>query len=80
MLQLEITYIKTTAYFDEYSDIVDLRSLADAKSRKKYKLNTYTQVFSDKHGFIENLSILDLLFMEGPNALNYLENQSIELV
>ena len=80
LLQLDVSYIKTTAYFDEYSDIVDLRSLADAKSQKKYKLSTYTQVFSDKHGFIENLSILDLLFMEGPNALNYLENQSIELV
>ena len=80
LLQLEVSYIKTTAYFNEYSDIVDLRSLADAKSQKKYKLNAYTQVFSDKHGFIENLSILDLLFMEGPNALNYLENHSIEFV
>ena len=79
MLQLEITFTKTKAFFKEYSDIVDLRLLADAKSEKKYTLNSYTQVFSDKHGFIENLSILDLLFMEGPNALNYLENQLIEL-
>ena len=79
-LPLEITYTKTTQYFNEYSEIADLRSLATAKSQNKYKLNTYTQVFSDKHGFIENLSILDLLFMEGPNALNYLENQSIELL
>lgn len=79
MLQLEITFTKTEAFFKEYSDLVDLRLLADAKSEKKYKLNPYTQVFSDKHGFIENLSILDLLFMEGPNALNYLENQLIEL-
>ena len=78
MLQLEITFNKTKSFFKEYSDIVDLRFLADAKSKNKYKLNPYTQVFSDKHGFIENLSILDLLFMEGPNALNYLENQLIE--
>jgi len=79
MLQLEIDFTKTTTYVNEYFDIVDLRLLADAKSEKKYKLNPYTQVFSDKHGFINNLSILDLLFMEGPNALNYLENQLIEL-
>lgn len=32
----------------------------------------YIQVFSDKTGFEANLSILDLLFNEGPNAKNYL--------
>lgn len=34
----------------------------------------YTQVFEEKQGFIPNLSILDLLFNEGPNSLNVLEN------
>ncbi|WP_420793180.1 WbqC family protein [Polaribacter ponticola] len=29
-------------------------------------------MFDDKHGFIPNLSILDLLFMEGPNTISYL--------
>ncbi len=28
----------------------------------------YHQVFSEKHGFVPDLSILDLLFNEGPNA------------
>ena len=32
----------------------------------------YNQVFIEKHGFIPNLSILDLLFNEGPNAINFL--------
>lgn len=32
----------------------------------------YHQVFMDRHGFIPNLSILDLLFCEGPHALDYL--------
>lgn len=32
----------------------------------------YYQVFSQKHGFIPNLSILDLLANEGPAALDYL--------
>jgi hypothetical protein len=33
----------------------------------------YTQVFSDRNGFIENLSILDLLFNLGPDTLAYLK-------
>jgi len=33
----------------------------------------YIQVFSDRHGFIENLSILDLLFNIGPDTLDYLK-------
>ena len=32
----------------------------------------YAQLFEDKIGFQPNLSILDLLFMEGPNAKNIL--------
>ncbi len=30
----------------------------------------YTQVFSEKVGFHPNLSILDLIFNEGPNTTN----------
>lgn len=32
----------------------------------------YYQVFSDRHGFIGGLSVADLLFNEGPGALDYL--------
>lgn len=34
--------------------------------------SSYPQVFSYKHGFIPNLSIMDLIFNEGPNAKKYL--------
>jgi len=33
----------------------------------------YHQVFSDRLGFRSNLSILDLIFNEGPDALSYLQ-------
>ncbi len=32
----------------------------------------YVQVFADRNPFVENLSMLDLLLCEGPNALSYL--------
>jgi hypothetical protein len=38
----------------------------------------YTQVFHDKMGFHPNLSIIDLIFNEGPNALTILENSFIK--
>lgn len=73
-LQLEIPTKKTTEY-EKKPNILDLRILAKDKPKITYNLDRYIQVFSENHGFIPNLSILDLLFMEGPNALNYLETQ-----
>lgn len=35
---------------------------------------TYPQEFDHKHGFLANLSILDLLFQEGPAAYDYLKD------
>ena len=32
----------------------------------------YYQVFAERHGFIPGLSIMDLLFNEGPASLEYL--------
>jgi len=75
-LQLEIPYKKSENYIME-TDFLDLRNLAIDKNKKTYKLERYIQVFEQNHGFISNLSILDLLFMEGSNALNYLENQNL---
>ncbi len=76
-LQLECSFTKTNEYFRKPNDVNDLRRLIDAKKEKPYNLSSYIQVFEDKHGFIGNLSILDLLFNEGTNALTYLENQKI---
>ena len=66
-------YSQTSEFFMTYKEVNDLRPLADFKSSKTPKIDPYIQVFDNKHGFISNLSILDLLFNEGPNALNYLE-------
>ena len=68
-LDLEIGY--TTEYSKQPEDKTDLRDLINAKLTLK-EVPEYIQVFQEKHGFISNLSILDLLFNEGPNAAEYL--------
>lgn len=76
-LQLEINYNKTEVFKKEVANKKDYRSLANARKQTPLNFNKYTQVFTDKHGYLNNLSILDLLFNEGPNALNYLETQTL---
>jgi hypothetical protein len=38
----------------------------------------YHQVFSDRHGFIANLSIVDLIMNLGPEAINYLSSIEVK--
>jgi hypothetical protein len=47
--------------------------LITAKKKYKESLPPYMQVFQEKHGFIEHLSALDLLFNLGPSARDYLK-------
>ena len=76
LLGLEASYSTSPEYFREPKQ-KDLRYLVAAKKERNYKLTPYTQVLEAHHGFISNLSVLDLLFNEGPNSLLYLESQKI---
>lgn len=78
LIGIEISYKTTTDYLKEPLQM-DLRYLVEAKKEKVHRLSSYTQVLEANHGFLPNLSVLDLLFNEGPNALTYLESQEIEL-
>lgn len=77
IMQTELSFEFTTEYFRSPVDQKDLRSLVNAKENHAFRPAPYIQVFSEKHGFIPNLSVLDLLFNQGPNALTYLESQEI---
>ncbi len=72
----------TEAYHREPPpDTDDYRDAIHPKKRMKkedplFGPAFYYQVFREKYGFVPNLSIIDLLFNEGPNAENILK-QSI---
>jgi hypothetical protein len=68
--------IGLTKRYEPEPEITDLRYLVEAKKEKAYTFTPYTQVLQAHHGFLPNLSVLDLLFNEGPNTLHYLEEQS----
>ena len=72
MLQINLEYDFTKGYTEQYSDILDYRNNYK-KLNSSFKIKEYTQVFESKHGYIENLSALDLIFNEGPNAINFLK-------
>ena len=59
----------------ENCDYYDLRDVIHAKHPlpdPAFEAKRYWQVFQHKHGFLPNLSILDLLFCMGPEAVFYL--------
>lgn len=77
-LQLNTQPIQTTVFEKEPINKTDYRGLVKRNSEVK-TFEPYTQVFTEKHGFIPNLSILDLLFNEGPNSELYLKRQTLQL-
>jgi len=50
----------------------DFRYRLSPKKVSEYRVKEYLQVFSGKNGFVQQLSVLDLIFNTGPDAGNYL--------
>lgn len=75
-LRLELDYDETTEYFHEVNDKTDFRNLINGK-KDTTVFEPYTQVFGEKHGYLNNLTILDLLFNEGRYALDFLRKQQL---
>jgi hypothetical protein len=75
-LGLVFDYDETEEYFHTVTDKQDYRGLVNGK-KDLSQFEPYTQVFGAKHGYLNNLSILDLLFNEGRYALEYLKKQSL---
>lgn len=77
-LEIASEITRTDAFIEDAgNDYADYRELIhprkDPGADPEFLLRPYQQVFIAKHGFLPNLSILDLLFNEGPNARTILE-------
>lgn len=68
---------KSISFTDSYKntppDMLDYRSLIHPKRPSIFEApKPYFQVFNDRLGFIPELSIIDLIFNQGPQSKNYL--------
>ncbi|MBR9921617.1 MAG: WbqC family protein [Bacteroidetes bacterium] len=76
-LSLNVDVQLSTDFVKDPDGVLDLRdSIRPGKSKGNNKWETtpkpYPQVFQDRFGFIPDLSILDLLFCQGPQASVYI--------
>ncbi len=74
LLELPIKIKISTLYNKKHIEgIIDLRTRISPKFHPVFdNFPPYTQVFSDRHPFIANLSIIDLLFNLGPESKHYI--------
>ena len=69
--QLKLTSTLNTTESYETDLAIDYRNVMTKKEVPATQTKPYFQVFSDRNEFIANLSIVDLLFNQGPQAKNY---------
>ena len=79
LLHLDIPVVYTDAYREAVPEASDFRDALSPKPRWRrhdpaFRPAPYYQVFSDRMPFAENLSIIDLLFCEGPETEGLLRN------
>jgi hypothetical protein len=74
LLDLDLDFKISSKYVEKTNDIIDLRDLSNARKEKKIETPKYIQVFESKHGYLNNLSILDLIFSEGKNSVLLMNN------
>lgn len=53
-------------------DVISTHAASSAMPTGEQRRLRYYQTFQRRHGFIEGMSILDLLFNEGPEAIKYI--------
>ena len=74
LLDLDLDFKISNEYVEKTNDIIDLRDLSNARKEKKIDTPKYIQVFESKHGYLNNLSIVDLVFSEGTNSVSLITN------
>ncbi|HVI47367.1 MAG TPA: WbqC family protein [Chitinophaga sp.] len=72
-LNINIPTRFTESYQKEVAGVTDARDTMHPNVEQDNRIQ-YTQVFQDRTGFLPGLSILDLLFCEGKQALEVIKN------
>lgn len=79
-LQLSFEENITTQYKREYDEELDIRSsFRPGIENTPIDSGIYYQLFEERNGFYPNLSILDMLFSEGPATISIMK-QNAELI
>jgi hypothetical protein len=71
-LDFPITWSVTEEYQATPTGYIDIRAKSAARRPPGFTPQPYPQLFREKHGFMTDLSILDLLFCTGPEAVSVL--------
>lgn len=71
LLKMPVTYNFTQTYESAPNNFIDLRSVFTPKKESVYQNKPYYQAFEDRNGKLNNMSIVDLLFNQGPQASKF---------
>ena len=75
LIDIQPQMTRSTEFIPEPIDLTDYRSAINPKHPAPdadFAPKPYYQVYAPKHGFLPNLSVLDLLFNMGPESIFYL--------
>jgi hypothetical protein len=71
LIKLPIAFQLTEIYESVYQDYNDFRDVIRPNKVSNYNNKPYFQVFEDRNGKLNNISIVDLLFNQGPQAAKF---------
>ena len=72
IMKVEKEIILSDEYVKPQPYLIDLREVIHPKKNINTEFNPYLQVFTEKFPFVQNLSIIDVLFNHGKDAINKL--------
>ncbi len=73
ILKTDQAYILNEEYIKN-PEAINFRERFSAKAPSEFAMEDYYQTFSDKLGFLKDLSVLDLICNKGPESVTYIKN------